>query len=147
MLSKIRDLKVYCDITESEFQSPSVITGDAERPDIVVVKERSCYLMELTVGFETNIKKNSERKRKKYGDLIKQLEKEYTVKYCDLSLGAIGVIGTESKNIQSTFEELGLMKDESSYLIRKIINVCLRTSYYIFCQRNKEWEAPSLLFW
>ena len=101
-----------------------MITGDAERPDIVVVKERSCYLIELTVGFETNITKNSERKRMKYKDLTERLENDYTVKYCDLSLGAIGVIGTESKDIQKTLEELGLSKEESSYLIRKISNVC-----------------------
>ena len=147
MLGKIKDLKVYCDIADSEFQTPSVITGDAERPDIVVVKERSCYLIELTVGFETNITKNSERKRMKYKDLTERLENDYTVKYCDLSLGAIGVIGTESKDIQKTFEELGLSKEESSYLIRKISNVCLRATYFIFCNRNKEWEATSLLTW
>ena len=147
MLSKIQDLTVYCDITDSEFQTPSVITGDAERPDIVVMKERACYLMELTVGFETNIVKNSERKRNKYADLTRRLEKDYTVKYCDISMGAIGVIGTDSKDIRNTFEKLGLLKDESNYLIRKMINVCLRSTYYIFCQRNKEWESPGLLTW
>ena len=103
--------------------------------------------MELTVGFETNITKNSQRKLNKYADLTKRLEKDYRVKYCDLSMGAIGVIGTDSKDIQHTFEILGLSKDESNYLIRKIINVCLRTTYFIFCRRNKEWEAPNLLTW
>ena len=147
MLAKIQELKVYCDITDSEFQTPSVITGDAERPDIVVMKDNHCYLMELTVGFETNITKNSERKRNKYANLTKRLEKDYTVKYCDISMGAIGIIGTDSKDIQNTFENLGLSKEESDYLIRKIINVCLRTTYYIFCCRNKDWEAPSLLTW
>ena len=43
--------------------SPSVITGEQKRPDIVVIdKQRSCILvLELTVGFETGIKENAVR--------------------------------------------------------------------------------------
>ena len=147
MISKIQDVNVYCDVTDSEFQTPSVITGDEERPDIVFVNARKCYILELTVGFETNIQKNSERKKKKYADLVKRLEKDYDVTYFDLSMGAIGTIGTESEEIRDMFEELGLEKGDCDYLIRKIINVCIRSTYYIFCQRNKQWESPGLLTW
>ena len=147
MISKIQDVKVYCDVTDSEFQTPSVITGDDERPDIVFVNARELYILELTVGFETNIQKNSERKKKKYVDLVKRLQKDYNVKYFDLSMGAIGTIGTESEEIRDMFEKLGLERTECDYLIRKIINVCIRSTYYIFCQRNKQWESPGLLTW
>ena len=147
IVSKIPSVKVYCDIENSEFLTPSVIIGDSERPDIVVIKERECKVIELTVGFETNILKNSERKRKKYTELMKRLSKDYDVEYVDLSMGGIGVIGTESKGILKMFTDLGLSKQEGDYLLKKIINVCIRTSYYIFCQRNKKWEAPSLLTW
>ena len=147
MIAKIPGVKVYSDIEGTEFQSPSVITGDAERPDIVVVKGRECKVLELTVGFETNIQKNSERKQRKYADMIKRLEREYDVKYFDLSMGAIGVIGNESKNVKNMFEELGLTPEESTYLVKKMTNVCIRSTYYIFCRRNKEWESPSLLTW
>ena len=104
-------------------------------------------MLELTVGFETNLKKNSDRKLKNYADLITRLGTNYDVKYFDLSMGGIGVIGNESKGVKIMFEKLGLKKEESDYLMRKIINVCLRSTYYIFCQRNKEWESPSLLTW
>ena len=97
------------------------------------------------MGFETNIQKNSERKRNKYADLIKRLEKDYDVKYFDLSMGSIGVIGNESKDLKTMFEKLGLTKEESNYLLKKVINVCLRSTYFIFCRRNKEWESPDLL--
>ena len=147
MIAKIPGVTVYCDVSDSEFQNPSVITGDAKRPDIVIIKERECKVLELTVGFETNLKKNSDRKQKHYADLITRLGNNYDVKYFDLSMGGIGVIGNESKGVKTMFEKLGLKKEESDYLIRKMINVCLRSTYYIFCQRNKEWESPSLLTW
>jgi len=147
ILSKIPGVKVYCDVEDSEFLTPSVISGDAERPDIVVVKDRECKVLELTVGFETNILKNSERKRKKYNDLIKKLNNDYDVEYIDLSMGAIGVIGNESKDVQKLFINLGLSKQESEYLTQKVINVCIRATYYIFCKRNEKWEGPSLLTW
>ena len=147
MIAKIPGVTVYCDVSDSEFQNPSVITGDAKRPDIVIIKERECKVLELTVGFETNLKKNSDRKQKHYADLITRLGNNYDVKYFDLSMGGIGVIGNESKGVKTMFEKLGLKKEESDYLIRKMINVCLRSTYYIFCQRNKEWESPSVLTW
>ena len=147
MISKIQGVKVYCDINDSEFQNPSIITGDNERPDLVVVKDKKCYVLELTVGFETNIRKNSERKQKKYANLITRLQKDFEIQYVDLSMGCIGVIGEESKRIKTMFDNLGLEKEESAYLVKKMINVCLRSTYYIFCQRNKEWESPDLLTW
>ena len=72
ILSKIPDVKVYCDVENTEFLTPAIKTGDSERPDIVVIKDKECKVLELTVGFETNILKNSERKKKKYTDLIKR---------------------------------------------------------------------------
>ena len=147
MISKVPGVTVYCDVDDTEFHSPSVITGDRERPDIVVIKERECTILELTVGFETNMMKNSERKRKKYANLIERLESDYNVTYHDLSMGGIGTISKDSMNMIDMFQKLGLLKEESTYLMRKVINVCIRSTYYIFCQRNKEWESPSLLYW
>jgi hypothetical protein len=35
--------------------SPSVITGDELRPDLLITLENKCiYILELTVGFESN---------------------------------------------------------------------------------------------
>ena len=46
------------------YSSPLIITGDDLRPDIVVIKGNLLYILEPTVGFETNISKNAERKNK-----------------------------------------------------------------------------------
>ena len=145
-LAKIPGVTVYCDIENSEFLTPSVITGDEKRPDIVVVKEKLCMILELTVGFETNIQKNTERKGNHYKDLITRLSTTYQVRFINLSMGAIGVIGKDS-NLKKIFMEMGLLKEEATYIAKKIINVCIRCSYYLFCKRNQAWEAPSLLAW
>ena len=53
ILSKIPDVKAYCDVENTEFLTPAIITGDSERPDIVVIKDKECKVLELTIGFET----------------------------------------------------------------------------------------------
>ena len=91
-------------------------------------------VLELTVGFETNIEKNTDRKRASYDELISRLKHQYQqVKFVNLSMGAIGVIG-KGCNLQKEFMEMGLDEKESTYLIRKIINVCIRTPYFLFCK-------------
>ena len=39
------------------FQSPSIITGDQKRPDLIIRKNDILWILELSVGFETNIEK------------------------------------------------------------------------------------------
>ena len=37
-MAKLQGVIVYCDVNNAEFQTPSVLTGDDKRPDIVVMK-------------------------------------------------------------------------------------------------------------
>ena len=82
------------------------------------------YILELTVGFETNISKNAERKEQKYADLIENLQgrreqnKHEKVLFVNLSLGALGIIGKESHNRKTMLQELGLSKSEEDYIIK-----------------------------
>ena len=43
--------------------SPCIVTGDHERPDIVLVQQKVVTIVELTIGFETKMEGNSKRKR------------------------------------------------------------------------------------
>ena len=43
--------------------NPSIISGEDKHPDIIIVERDTVYTFELTIGFETNISTNSERKR------------------------------------------------------------------------------------
>ena len=67
--------------------SPSIITGDAYRPDIVIKNENTLVILELTAGYETNIKKNSIRKHNHYKQLINELGREYSIRFINLSIG------------------------------------------------------------
>jgi len=67
---------LYADIPG--FTSPSVITGDSLRPDLLLHFQKKClYIIELTVGFESNLAKNANRKKVKYLDLVNQLKDNY----------------------------------------------------------------------
>ena len=137
--------ELYADITN--FSSPSIITGEEMRPDLLIILDRSkMFVVELTIGFESNIAKNEVRKRNKYKNLTQSLKSSYDqVKYIDLSLGACGIIGKGSKPFFDLLEELKIPDNEKHFLTKRIINICIRTTYYVFCMRNKEWSNPELL--
>ena len=95
-----KDLRFYADV--EGFENPSVVTGLEDRPDMIIENytNRAIYVIELTVGFETNITKNCIRKTERYRELCNALKQRYnTVEYLNLSMGAIGVIGIECKKI------------------------------------------------
>ena len=99
-LTVIRNVYVYADV--DGYPSASVISGDNLWPDIVIIKGNLLYILELTIGFESSISKNVERK-KIYTDLIENLhrscdQKEHEkVLFVNLSLGALGIIVKESQ--------------------------------------------------
>ena len=117
-----------------------------QRPDFTIVKDDNLLLLELTVGFETNINKNFDRKAKRYQQLLAKLSNKYKVYYVNLSLGAIGIIGKDSL-IMTAMGNFDLSKETLNFIVNRTINVCIRTTYYIFCMRNKEWENPELSNW
>ena len=104
------------------------------------------FVVELTIGFESNIAKNEVRKRNKYKNLTQSLKSSYDqVKYINLSLGACGIISKGSKPFFDLLEELKIPDNEKHFLTKRIINICIRTTYYVFCMRNKGWSNPELL--
>ena len=61
-LLNVERSKLYVDLPG--FVSPSVITGDQLRPDLLwAIEDKVLYILELTVAFETNLKTNTDRKR------------------------------------------------------------------------------------
>ena len=45
----------------------------------------------------------------------------------------------------TAIENFELSKKALNFIVNRTINVCIGTTYYIFCMRNKEWENPELL--
>ena len=143
----IRDSIIYVDLPG--FINPSAITGDNLRPDLLLaLPNKSLYILELTVGFESNIRKNSRRKHTKYNDIIRQHEQLFSeVKYINLSVSALGVFDQLSQSFLEMLKDLNYNPSTRNYIIRKIIIIAIRTTYYIFCRRDKYWDNPSLLIY
>ena len=146
ILTKVQNSRLFVDLPG--FINPSVLSGDSLRPDILLVIENKClYILELTVGYESNLQINTNRKRQKYLDLIKEQQTCFpTVKFINLSLSTLGVFSRSSvEDLDEMLRSLKFDAQYNKYIKKKIVNICIRTSYYIFCRRNKEWNSPELL--
>ena len=63
-------------------------------------------------------------------------------------MGALGLTGKDSKNFYNLLKmTLKLEKEQTNYLIKKIMSCCIRTTYYIFCKKDKSWDKPVLRSW
>ena len=144
-LNSLNYSNLYVDLPG--YLSPSVITGDTLRPDLVLTIENKCiYILELTIGFESNLQTNATRKREKYQDLInKQLNYYEEAKFVNISISSLGVFSETSLDLVEMLKDLEMDMHCRKYLVRKIINTCIRSTYYIFCKRNKEWDNPELM--
>ena len=109
-LSSLQHCTLFAD--PPSFASPSLITGDSLRPDLALIShDKTLYLLELTVGFGTNIFINSSRKSDKYNSLIKELNSKFsTVHFINLSMGALGILGTSSLTFPTMLDETGTDK-------------------------------------
>ena len=126
----------------------SVITGAKNHPDMIVTQNESAiFVLELTVGLETNIDLNTKQNVNKYKEMLKSLENKFEkVNFINLSMGVLGIVGIHS-NVTNMLKALGFQQQEIAQLIKKIMSCCIRGTYYVFCMRNKAWSQPSLLSW
>ena len=143
--STLPDCSLYADLPT--FLSPSLITGNSLRPDLILItKNKVLYILELTIGFETNIKINSERKASKYYPLQQTLHPNYNhIRFINLSLGALGTIGSSSESFIDLLKSLSFDDKLQKHILSKLINITIRCTYYIFCSRNKPWIGPDFL--
>jgi hypothetical protein len=59
-------------------------------------------------------------------------------------LSTLGVFSWSSENFDGMLRSLKCDAKFCKYIKKKIVNMCIRTSYYIFCKRNKVWDNPKL---
>ena len=139
------ECKLFVDLPG--YQSPSIITGDEYRPDLLLSTPNNIfYMVELTVGYESNLANNAKRKKEKYKDLIIKLDENFvSVKFVNLSISSLGVFDKECDTFIEMMNDLGLNDQHQQYCFRKMISIAIRTTYYIFCCRNKEWTNPGLM--
>ena len=137
-MPSIKNASLYADLPS--FPSPSLITGDSLRPDLVLVlNNTTVYLLELTVGFQSNNKVNSDRKAAKYHPLLTNLRTEYTnINFVNISMSALGIFGTSSYIFLQMLKDLSLNQDLTHHIIMKASNIAIRCTYYFYCRRNKQ---------
>ena len=129
------------------FISPSVITGDNLRPDLLLTYKNTClYTLELTVGFETNLSINAARKTNNYQDLTVDLRQQYNdVKLISLSISTLGIISSLSTVFIEMLKEIRVENIHQEYILKEISAITIRYTYFIFCRRGKDWNTPELL--
>ena len=135
----------YVDLPQ--YLSPSLVTGDDLRPDMLIsTPSNTLYVQELSVGFEINLDNNADRKFSKYRYLLNDLTSKYRhVKFVNLSIGSFGIFGQSCDSFIQMCSDLTIDKAHTNCIISKLSTIIIRTTYYIFCMRNKPWTNPDLL--
>ena len=141
---RIQESKLFVDLRD--FITTSVITGDELRPDLLLaIENKIFYILELTVGFGTNLEINSDQKLKKYLQLISDQGNNFDkVKFVNVSISSLGVFGQSTNTFIDMLKDLQFDEQHIRYVKKKIIATCIQASFYVFCQRNKNWTSPKL---
>ena len=145
-LSYLPDSSIYADLPS--FPSPNLISGETFRPDIILHNKHinAIYILELTVGFVSNLMINAERKLNKYRPLVLSLSSSYQkVKFLNVSMSALGVLKSTCDSLMELLEDLDCPEKLQRRLISKIMNIEICCTYYIFFRRNKDWTDPDLM--
>ena len=48
----------------------------------------------------------------------------------------------ECSTFLDMMNDIGIDKKQQRYIIKKVINIAIRATYYIFCCRNRNWDSP-----
>ena len=68
------------------------------------------------------------------------------VKFVNLSISSLGVFSDECSTFLDMMTDIGIEKKQQYYiLIKTLINIAIRATYYIFCSRNRSWDSPDLM--
>ena len=87
---------------------------------------------------------SSDRKKAKYHALTSDLTPAFSnIKFINPSMSTLGLLGKSSDSLLLFLEDLKFDKPSSKYIIKKIMNIAIRCSYYIFCLRNRPWTNPA----
>ena len=126
---------VYADLPDQ--RSPSDLFTDI-LPDITVVKGSSAHILELTCCYEKNFVKSREYKLTKYSDPSSSSTARLFFHVNTLEVSSLGFV--YSTGLHNFLKGLGLPPLQTDQ-IRRMGEIALRSSFYIFCCRHKPWPA------
>ena len=113
------------------------------RPDVVIEIRDEIIVIELTCPFELNARKSREYKETRY----KEIQGELLTPKSRFSLILLEVtsLGFVTENVKLFRNFLKTIEINETYAIGKMQEVAIRSSYYIYCRRNKVWNEPELI--
>ena len=118
----------YVDLPQYLF--PSLITGDDLRLDTLILASNTLCVVELSVGFETNLNNNASRKFEKHRYLLHDIEAKYChVKFVNLSISSLGIFGQYCNSFIQMCTDLSINTGHTKYIITKLTSKAIRTTY------------------
>ena len=60
-------------------------------------------------------------------------------------MSCLGVFANESISLLTMLDKLGFDKKQQDFSLKRMTTIAIRTTYFIFCCRNKEWNNPEPL--
>ena len=116
------------------FFCPSIIPGNDFRPDILLILPSYClYVLELTIGYESDLSSNSIRKEEEYRQLIVELRSRYKeIHLVNLPMGAFSVMSRSSTSFLDIMKDLYLGENTRSFVIRRLVTITIRSTNYVF---------------
>ena len=60
-------------------------------------------------------------------------------------MSSLGVFSNECSMFLDVMNDIGIGKKQQPYIIKKMITIAIRATYYIFCCRNRNWDSPDLM--
>ena len=144
-LQSVKNSTIYAD--HPTFLNPYILTGDSLRPDLLLsVSNDFLYIVESTVGFETNLGNIAKRNKGKYKNLEANFKSRYKkVKFISIVICTLSVFDSSSVDFLEMLEDLKFDKTCRHYVFKKVMAIAVRTLYYVFCRRNKDWDNPELM--
>ena len=67
------------------------------------------------------------------------------IRFVNLSMSSLGVFSDECSTFLDMMNDIGIDKKQQRYIIKKVINIAIRATYYIFFCRNRNWDSPDLM--
>ena len=122
---------LYCDLTE--FKNPNEVV-DQLRPDIVAHSSGKYFALELTCPHELNLETSRQYKEAKYSD-VKTIE-NLPITVFTIEVSSLGFV--RSDGLKKFCKALNIT-NPTVRSIRRLGEMLLRCSYFIFCSRHKVW--------
>ena len=146
-LSAVGGVKVYADIPG--FTNPEEIV-EYQRPDMIIDHTTDHgtvrWVVELTAGYETNLLTNAERKEERYKDLMFDMKRNCEdARFVNLSVSCLGFFGAPCDAFEKMLQDLEMEETVRKFICKRITEIAIRTTYYTFCLREREWTHPELL--